>query len=187
MSSRTARGNRLGIAIVGVLLVLAGAAALAKGLDAWPSVLGHARSVITTGQVRRYADSQHWFWPVAGAAAIAIVLLALRWLIVQARSDATTTIAFEHNTQRGATAMPASAATSALEDELTAGPYIKRASATLSGPASALRLALSVTITTGSDPATAIRRVSEAVSRLRSALESDELNATVRISATSRQ
>ena len=55
MRRRTARGNRIGMLIVGLVLAAAGAAALARGLAIRPALLGPAHAPVTDPQTRRYA------------------------------------------------------------------------------------------------------------------------------------
>ena len=88
MSRRTARGNRIGLVVVGLVLLAAGAYALARGVAVRPELLGSAHAPLTDQHVRRYPTSQSWFWPVVAGVTVMIALLALRWLAVQARTDA---------------------------------------------------------------------------------------------------
>lgn len=181
MNRRTARGNRIGLAVVGLILLAAGAYALARGLAAGPELLGSAHAPLTDRHLRSYPASQSWFWPVAAVVTVIITLLALRWLAVQARTDAVGDIALETSPRQGTTRLPARALTDALEDDLTASPYVQRVNAILTGPAAARRLALTVTLTTGSDPATVAQRTSQALERLRHAHDAESLTATVRL------
>jgi hypothetical protein len=131
--------------------------------------------------------SQSWFWPAAAAAVIVIALLALRWLAVQTSSDAIGHIGLEPDPRHGVTRLAAAAATGALEHDLSASPNVQRAHATLAGHPAAPRLALTVTLRTGADPATAVQRIQQALDRLRHALETDRLAATIRIRTTGRR
>lgn len=181
MNRRTARGNRIGLAVVGLILLAAGAYVLARGLAVRPELLGSAHAPLTDHDVRSYPASESWFWPVVAVVTVMITLLALRWLAVQARTDAVGDIALETSPRRGTTRLPAQVLTDALEDDLTASPYVQRVNATLTGPAAARRLAVTVTATTGSDPATVAQRTSQAIERLRQALDAENVQATVRL------
>jgi hypothetical protein len=110
-----------------------------------------------------------------------ITLLTLRWLAVQARTDAVGDIALETSPRRGATRLPGRVLTDALEDDLTASPYVQRVNAILTGPAAARRLAVTVTLATGSDPATVAQRTSQALERFRQALDAESVQAIVRL------
>ncbi|MCW2912846.1 MAG: hypothetical protein JWN52_914 [Actinomycetia bacterium] len=182
-SHRTARGNRLGLALVGLALTAAGAAALARGLAVRPALLGAADTPALAEHTRRYPAGHWWFWPAIAAATAVIALLALRWLALQTRTDTIHHLKLEADTRHGTTRLPACAATTALQDDLTASPYIQRANATLTGTPITPRLAL--TLTTDTDPATATQRTHQAITRLRRALEIDQLRATITIRTTS--
>ena len=184
MSRRTARGNRIGMLVVGLVLTAAGAAALARGLAIRPALLGPAHTVVTGEQTRRFAAAHSWFWPALAAIAAVIALLALRWLAVQTRTDAIRHIGLEPDPGHGVTRLSARAATGALEDDLSASPYVQRVNATITGAPTTPRLALTVTLHTHADPALASQRIHQALARFRQALETEHLTATVRIRAT---
>jgi hypothetical protein len=186
MSRRTARGNRIGLAVLGLILLAGGAIVLARGLAARPSLLGPADRALTTATLRAYADAHGWFWPVIAAAGIILALLALRWLAVQGRTDATGDLRLERDPSAGISTLPASVLTDAVEDDLQSSPYVQQANATLSGAASAPRLTLSVTLLASADPAAAADRIAASLARLRQALDTGELAATVRIRTVNR-
>jgi hypothetical protein len=185
VSRRTARGNRIGMLVVGLVLAVAGAAALARGLAIRPALLGQAHAAVTDQQIRRYAADHWWFWPAAAALAVVIAALALRWIAVQTRTDAIRHIGLEPDPRHGVTRLPAGAATGALEDDLSASPYVQRVNATVTGAPTAPRLALTVTLHADADPADASQRIHQALARLRQALETEHLTAKVRIRTTS--
>lgn len=187
MSRRTARGNRIGMIMIGLVLIAAGGAALARGLAVRPSLFGPAGAAVVDEHTRHYAASQSWFWPVVAVLAVAAGLLALRWLAVQTRSDSIRHIGLEPDPRHGVTRLSAVAATGALEDDLSASPYVQRATAHLTGVPAAPRLALTVTLHTDAGPADASQRISQALTRFRHALETERLTATVRIRTTGRR
>jgi hypothetical protein len=186
MNRRTARGNRIGMAVLGVILLAGGGAVLARGLAARPSLLGPANAALTTASLRHYADAHGWFWPAIAAAGVVLAVIALRWLAVQGRTDATGNLRLERDPRQGVSTLPASVLTDAVEEDLQASPYVQQANATLSGAASAPRLTLSVTLLASADPAIAADRIGAALARLRQALDTGELAATVRIRTVSR-
>ena len=187
MRRRTARGNRIGMLIVGLVLAAAGAAALARGLAIRPALLGPAHAPVTDQQTRRYAADHWWFWPALAAAAVVIAVLALRWLAVQTRTGAIGHIGLEPDPRHGITRLSAGAATAALEDDLSASSYVQRVNATVTGAPTTPQLALTVTLHIDADPALASQRIHQALARLRQALETEHLTATVRIRATGRR
>jgi hypothetical protein len=181
MSDRTARGNRVGLTIVGLALIVAAVAALTRGLGLWPALLGDAADPVTNQRVRAFAADHLWFWLALAAVAILIALLALRWLIVQTRTEAIGAIRLEPDSRHGGTTVPAGTLTAALRDDLGESPYVRRTHATLNGPPARPRLALAVTLEPNADLTAAERRIEEALDRLRRAMETDRLTTTVMI------
>ncbi|MEU5030735.1 hypothetical protein [Streptomyces milbemycinicus] len=181
MHRPTARANRVALLAFGLVLTAGGAAALARGLDLRPGLLGASHAPLIDEQARRYAADHWWFWAAVAACAALLALLALWWLAAQAHTDAIHHINAEPDPRHGATHLSARAATEALEEDLTASPYVRRAKATLTGAATVPRLTLTVTLTADTDPGAANRHIHQALAQLRHALESDRLTATTRI------
>jgi hypothetical protein len=184
---RGGAGNRIMLAVIGLILLAAGAAALVRGLDYRPALLGSARDLVTGSATKRYAHTENWFWPVVAVGSAAIGLIALRWLLIQGRVDTVRELALEGDPRHGVTRLPASAVTAAVQDDLSASPYVQRVRATLSGSATTPRLALNVTLQTGADPVAASQRISAALERLSGALETDRLATVVRVRTTDRR
>ncbi|MFC6081836.1 alkaline shock response membrane anchor protein AmaP [Sphaerisporangium aureirubrum] len=178
MNDRTARANRVGLTLVGLLLTLAGAAALTRALG-----LYGPPGPLVPADVRRLADTQVWLWPVLGLVALVVALLALRWLFVQARPGGVTYLDLEPDTGHGTTRLGARAAAGAIEEELDHGPYGERVHAGFRGAPTDPGLALNISLPGDADPAAAGRRAQQGVARLRHALESDRLPAVIRIRA----
>ena len=86
MHRRTARGNRLGLVVVGVVL-LAGAVALFGARLGWYGRPGRHARVYPGSAATFVRDNSDWLWPVAAAVAIVLGLVFLRWLLVQPRTD----------------------------------------------------------------------------------------------------
>lgn len=179
-------GNRIALAVIGLILLAGGAAALVRGLDFRPVLLGSSRDLITGPATKTYAHTEGWFWPVVAVGCALIGLATLRWLLIQGRVDIVRELALEGDPRHGVTRLPASAVTAAVQDDLSASPYVQRVHATLSGSISTPRLALNVTLPTGADPAAATQRISAALERLSGALETDRLVTVVRIRTTDR-
>lgn len=179
--NRTARGNRIGLAIVGLVLLVAGAAALVRGLDLMPGVLGEADAPVTEQRVRDFAADQLWFWVLLAIVLILIALLALRWLAVQTRTDAVRNLRLEPDTRRGSTVMPAAAATGALEDDLANSPYLRRAQASLNGSATRPRLHLNLTMEPTAPPHAVRERTHEALDRYARAMENPQTPTVVKL------
>jgi hypothetical protein len=179
MNRRTARGNRIGLAIVGGVLLLAGAAALLRGLDLLPDLLGAAEEPVTDESTRDFVADQDWFWPVVAAALIVVALLTLRWLLVQTRTGAVGTLRLEPDAARGTTRMPARTLAGAIEDDLDRSPYLSRPRATLTGSRTDPRLRVATSVEPAADPGAVRARVQEAIDRSRQAMEAPALRTTV--------
>ena len=180
MSRRTARGNRLGLAVVGAVLLVAGLAALARGLDLLPGLPGRSPVI---GPAARDAADRAWFWPTVAALLILVTLLALRWLAVQTRADALRVLRLEADPGQGGTRLPARALTGAVQTDLAASPFLRRADASLGGSSAHPRLYLSADLAPDADPGAAVERIREAVDRSRQALERPRMPAVVQIRA----
>ena len=181
MIRRTGRGNRIALLLIGLALLLGGAAGLLRGLNVWPGWLGAPHALIIDKATRHWVADQPWFWPTVAAVSVLVFLLALWWLAAQGQTRTLRRVALEPDARRGATYLPARAVTSAIESDLAASPHVRNSTAALTGTAASPRLALSVTMAADADPAEAVGRIGQAVHRLREALEDDGLNATVRI------
>ncbi|MFK4036000.1 hypothetical protein ACI2LC_09400 [Nonomuraea wenchangensis] len=86
MNSKTGRGNRWGLALIGSVLFVLGGLVAARGLGGF----GSAQTPIVDGGVRQFfAGSGPAIWWVVAIVAIVVALLALRWLLVQTRREVT--------------------------------------------------------------------------------------------------
>ena len=177
----TTHANRVGLALTGLILLLGGLTAALRGAALVPRHLGTAHVPVTGRFVRTFADTHLWFWIALAALAIAVGILALRWLGVQARRPTLRTIRLEPDTRHGATALSARAVTGALQDDLTSDPHVRRTVATLTGSRVRPHLLLNVTLEPDVEPAAARSRIHEAIERARRALGNDDQPATVRI------
>lgn len=181
MSRRTARGNRIGLAFVGLLMLLVALAMLARSFNIMPGILGSPDAPVIEPRTSEFAAEQTWFWVVLAVVLIVIALLALRWLALQTRSDSLGRLRLESDPRRGVTTMPAGAATGALEHDLAGSPYLRRASASLNGTASRPRLNLSATLAPSAEVSAAKGRLYEALERYGQAMEAPDLPTTVHL------
>jgi hypothetical protein len=179
--NRTARGNRIGLAIVGLILLLAGVAALLRALNVMPGILGSPDAPVTEEPLRDFAADQPWFWWLLAIVLIVIALLALRWLGVQARTDTVRELRLESDPRHGSTMMAAGAATGALEDDLASSPYLRRAQAGLNGSPARPRLRLNATMEPTAEPRAVLDRMYEALDRYGQAMEAPGTPATVQL------
>lgn len=179
MNRRTARGNRLGLVIVGVILLAAGAFALGRGLGLIARL--PADEPILSMAERRMAHTTPWFWWAAAAVAIVVLLLALRWLLVQGRSSKINTLRLDGGPD-GDTRMPSRVVTRAVEHDVEDTPGIVRAHAALAGSRSRPTLRLDLT---ADDRADWPRLRQDVAGRIRddlaTSLELDQLPTIVRV------
>jgi hypothetical protein len=181
MDRRAARINRIGLALVGLLLIAGGAAALARALGLW----GSKSTPLLEGWLRNYPETHSWFWPAVAAGACVLALLGVAWLLAQARSEKISGLSFDSGEEDGTTTVSAKAATSALEEEITELPGVQRVRARLLGDGRHPRLMLTVTYGAQADLGTLRRGIANgAVARLRGALELESLPTAVRLRLT---
>lgn len=169
-----ARLNRGLLAVLGIVLVVVGLGALAVSLGRLP-LLDPTAPLVTPP-----SPAPGWL-PWAGTAAGVVVgLLALRWLVAQARRRpraATWELPRDRSgpegpTAAGRTRIGSSAALEPLLDELESLATINRARGRLLGDAARPDLLLEVTLTDDADPAAVRAHVDEqALPRLRTALD----------------
>jgi hypothetical protein len=176
VTRHTARISRAGLILTGLILLAGGGAALTRGLDAFPAVLGRSTVGLLSHAQVRYPAGHAWVWPAAAAGAAVLALLVLWWLAAQTRTHVVRRLALEPDRTHGVTVLPADAATGAITDELESYPGIQRARAALRGSPAAPWMQLSVTAEDRADPALLRTRIeTEALAHLRAALELDTI------------
>ncbi|KWX05460.1 hypothetical protein TH66_01815 [Carbonactinospora thermoautotrophica] len=179
---RTARLNRTVLVLIGLVLLAAGAVALARGLAVFPSVLGRPDAPLLTPALARYPADHAWFWPAVAAGSIILTLLSLRWLLTQTRTGAIKRLSLEPDHARGVTVLPADAAADAVTDDIATYPGVDRVKAVLVGPPSAPWLRLSVDVEDRADLDTLRSRIEgDALAHLRTALELDTIPTVLRL------
>lgn len=135
MRRHAARGNRIGLGLLGLALLLAGAALATVSLG----VFGHhnAAQPIYPPPAQRYIHQHSWIWSLVAAAAVIIGLLCLRWLIVQPRRDTLRRIRIDSDRTSepgaGRTLLLSAAVADLVEDELASQSGVRRVSTALSG------------------------------------------------------
>lgn len=173
MTRRTARISRIGLAIIGLLLLLLGGAILARG--------GSPAPLLTPAQVR-YPTQNGWVWPITAVVSAVIAVLALWWMAAQTSTGTVRRIPVEPGRVDGTSVLRASAATWAIIDELESHPGIRAADAALRGSPVTPDLRLLVAAENRTDPALVRTHIeNEAVPHLRTALELDTLPTIVDI------
>jgi len=184
---RTARGNRVGLALTGLPLLLCGAAGLAAGTGLLGD--GVAAAPIGGSGAGPLAPALSWPWTphVAAAVALAVTVLAVRWLLVQGRSNRTRHLRLGEDTVAGRTGVPASAAADAVVAQVCGDPRVRSARARFTESSREPRLWLDLELTEGADPVDAWRGCRDgAVTSLRDSLELERLPTVVRMSVSGR-
>ena len=168
-SPRTARGNRVGLALVGVVLLAAGAWVTARAVGV--SGLGPRHEALLSAPETRTLHADGWIAPVAAVVAALVALACLRWLLVQFRSDSVRSIALEPDDRRGATVLDGGAVAAAVQHEIAGYPDVVAAHAALAGRSRSPELHLGVTVNDGRAVSELRRRIrTEAVAHAREAL-----------------
>ncbi|PSK92264.1 hypothetical protein CLV63_11821 [Murinocardiopsis flavida] len=177
-----ARVNRIVLALVGLVLIAAGAAALAVGAGVFGA--GPARAELFGGPVAAWLG-RPWAPYALAAAAIIVALLALRWLTALGGTDTVGRLRMETEAAPGTIEMPAAVARGALEEQVGRYPGVRRVRANLAESRHDPSVRLDLTLNADADVADVWRRCrGEAIEQLRGSLEVDRLPAVIRMSMT---
>jgi hypothetical protein len=173
-SPRTARGNRLGLAFLGLLSLAGGSFALAQSQNVL--VAGSANRPLLTPSETSFARTNGWFWIAVAAAAVVVALGCVRWLLVQARRAKLNNLRVEPDPITGATHIGADLLADAVSTEISSYADVTRSHAQFTGYASRPELRLNVRAAERADlPGLRHRIAREAVAHARVALDLDEL------------
>lgn len=173
--------NRVLLGLLGLVLLAAGAFAIATNTGVLTVVAGEARLAPGT------ALPPTWVLYVAAAAGVLVALAALRWLLSLFTPATSSTTWHVEDDESGRTELPTSAATAPFADDVTACPGVHTARAALTGPMAAPRLALVVGIEQDASVGDIRQHISTfALPRLRQALDLDTLPATVEFRVTTK-
>jgi hypothetical protein len=153
---RTTRTNRVVLGLLGLLLLAAGAGGLALGLGAFGSA--RAGRPVISSDVTDAADNR-WFWPLVALGAAILTVLAVLWLLAQARTDRVRSFDMEPDRSRGRTLLHTRAVTDAVAEEVGRYRGVSRAHASMRGSAGAPELLLRTSL----DGRTSARGVAERV------------------------
>jgi len=182
MTRHTARVSRIGLVIIGLILLLGAGAVLARGLNASATVLGNPHAPLLTQRQVQYPIKNSWVWPAVAAGSFVIAVLALWWMAAQTRTRAVRRMPLEPDRLHGTTTLSADAATRAMTDELTSQPTIRAADALLHGSATTPGLQLGVTAENRADPGLVRSCIeTEALPHLRGALELEKIPTVLRL------
>lgn len=184
----TRRANRLVLALLGLLLLAAGAAGVAAGTGLFGEDI-RTRKVIPQ-DTRDWVSRNDWFWIAVAAGCVLIVLLALRWLFAQASTSRIGELELESDRRSGRTVMAGRAVTNAVADEIGSYRGVNGASAYLLGDRTSPTLLVHATLDGRADPADVRTRIeTDALAHARHALEAPDLpvRLELRLAAESRR
>nr|WP_062334603.1 alkaline shock response membrane anchor protein AmaP [Herbidospora sakaeratensis] len=172
-------GNRTGLVVLGLILLAAGAAALALGLGVFGS--NAARTPLLPSAVSTFAGSTSWFWPAVAAGGFVLGAIGLGWLLAQFRLDRLDRMRLESGPS-GVTEIGARQAGETLADQVSAYEGVRRARASVRGKPDAPALDLRVTSQDPAHPDALITRLhDEALPDLRTALGLEHLPVLIRL------
>ncbi|MFF5208793.1 alkaline shock response membrane anchor protein AmaP [Streptosporangium sp. NPDC000396] len=183
MERKTARGNRLGLLLTGLLLMTLGGLALARGARAFPQRWAPAEEPLVNGPVldtfTRYGP---WLWWALAAAGIVLALLGLRWLLVQGRRDRLGNICLEGG-PGGVTNIHSGGVADAVAADISSHPAVLGASAAMVGTSARPAVRLRV-VADENAPMSAIceQLGGVAIPHMRQALETESVPAVAQIS-----
>lgn len=184
---RTARGNRIGLALVGLPLLVCGAAGLAAGSGLLgPSLAAAPVGGASPGDPAAQALAWPWTPHVVAAVALLVTVLGVRWLLVQGRSNRTRRLWLGEDTVAGRTGVPSGAAGEAVVAQVCEDPRVRRGRARFTESSREPRLWLDLVLTEDADPVDVWRSCRDgAVASLRTSLELERLPTVVRMTASS--
>ncbi|CAN5627716.1 hypothetical protein BH24ACT13_BH24ACT13_07350 [soil metagenome] len=185
MTARTDRNNRVGLLLLGLLLLLAGAAAIATGLGLFGSRVAD-QPVVTSSITNFLSDYGVWVAIALIIIGVILALIGLRWLVSQLRVERLGEIQLEPDHSRGVTTMSPRVLTDALCAEVQGIRGVDSASAHMGRHPDDPELNLTVGVNKGADVA-AVRREVEgtALAHAREALGRDRLRTILKVEASS--
>jgi hypothetical protein len=188
-TARTARGNRLGLALTGLVLLVGGGYLITRSLGAFGSRQAQD-PIYSAGTAGWIHDQRPWFWVVLAALAVILAALLIRWLLAQLRSDSLKRIALDPDTHTdtstgrgsGRAELPAAALTAAVGAKIDSYPGVSKVRASSAGRPDQPELRLRVTIDPDADLARVRRRITgEALADARTALDTEHLPTQLRL------
>jgi hypothetical protein len=124
--------NRLGLGIVGLVLLAGGGYGLARHYGKFGT--GRQHDPILLPDIRNFvADNRDWFWWAAGVASVIVALLALSWLRTQLRLPLPANNHLDRQEIDGRTRLDGAAAADALAADIDALPGVASADARVWG------------------------------------------------------
>jgi hypothetical protein len=165
-------GNRVWLALTGLVLLGAGGTTLGLGVF-WPD------RPLVTGAMSRWISAHPWFWPSVSGGALAVAMLGAAWLDAQWRRRTLRRLAMG-DARAGATRMAARVATRAIAADVTSYPGVRRVRIRLAGSARRPSVRVRVMCDAEVDLTELSWRIrDDAMVRLRTTLNRDDLGGVV--------
>ncbi|MGW5423208.1 alkaline shock response membrane anchor protein AmaP [Streptomyces sp. NPDC003943] len=157
------RVNRIVLALVGLILVVGGGAALVAGFGVslpswWPWSGPH--DVVLSRAERQHWRAESWWWPVVIAVLGLVVLLALWWLIAQFRRARLREVVVDTGDGEGAV-VHGRTLQDVLEADAAAQEGVARAHVALTGRRSAPRTRVALLLEPYASPAAALTALAD--------------------------
>lgn len=178
---RTARGNRIGLGLLGLFLLVAGGAIVIRATGLLGGLLGPAGDPVYSDATASWVhDQRPWLWLTIAAVGVLVALLAVRWLLVQLRSDRLGRLMVDTDHRdvpaSGRADVPAGVVTSAVGQEVDGYRGVQKIRVALTGRPDQPELRLTVTADPDADLSRLRRRITgEALAHARTALDTERL------------
>ncbi|TDD47762.1 hypothetical protein E1286_16745 [Nonomuraea terrae] len=183
MNRKPGRGNRWGLAIVGLVLALLGGSALARGMGAFPQNWAASRTTIVDANVVGFfARTSPWIWWLVALAGLILAVLGVRWVLAQWHREPRRTFVLD-NTPTGVTDVSSRAMARAMAADVATGPSVLDADARMTGSRQDPEVRLRVVADeSASLPELSRHLVRVALPNMRDALDRDHVPAVARVS-----
>lgn len=178
---RTARGNRIGLGLLGLVLLVAGGAIVIRSAGLVGGLLGPTGDPVYSDATASWVhDQRSWLWLTIAAVGVLVALLALRWLLVQTRSDRVGRLMVDTDHRdvpsSGRADVPAGVVITAVGQEVDAYRGVQKIRVALTGRPDQPELRLTVTADPDADLSRLRHRITgEALAHARAALDTDRL------------
>jgi hypothetical protein len=170
------RTNRFVLGLFGLLVLLAGAAAMTASFGGFGTAF--SRRALFDNRVSSYIGANGtWVWAAAAAVCLLIFLAALRWLLaLLVSTDRAGNITVPGSKDQGTTQLPPAALTGALAGEIETYHGVDAAKGRVTGEASDPQIVIKVTAAHTTDLPVLRRRLeAQALAHARQALGDDGL------------
>ncbi len=180
MSSRVDHANRTLLILIGLLLLVAGAAGLALSFEAFGA--DAAASAVIPNELSQFIADNPWYWWAVVAVAIIMALLMLRWLIAQLHSTRLSHLDVEPDRSSGETVLRGGAIADGVEHEVQSFLGVQDASLRLQGTQASHRYHLTVDLNERADvDAVRTRLTTQTVPNMRRAQDFEEPAIDIRL------